>query len=172
VLWHILCLPVAHSLKVFLCRAMAHFVPCRAVAHKPKSIFVPWCGTFCAVLWHISLFVQKSLLDSLNRLKVFFSRLNEWKNFQSCSYKNRSRWCCTLILTLTYATVVCTTDLYISVSNYFSPRAVFIYNVSSSIDSVSSWPGASFQNRSYWDSIVLFWDSRVFEPIDTVSNDY
>jgi hypothetical protein len=28
---------------------------------------------------------------------------------------------------------------------------VFIYYVISSIDRVSSWPGASFQNRSYWD---------------------
>jgi hypothetical protein len=31
---------------------------------------------------------------------------------------------------------------------------------------VSSWPGASFQNRSYWASRVLFWDS----PEDTVSS--
>jgi hypothetical protein len=32
VLWHILCLPVAH---------------------KFKSLFVPCCGTFCAFPWHI-----------------------------------------------------------------------------------------------------------------------
>jgi hypothetical protein len=36
----------------------------------------------------------------------------------------------------------------------------FIYNVFSSIDSVSSWPGALFQNRVYWDSSDLFWDTR------------
>jgi hypothetical protein len=29
----------------------------------------------------------------------------------------------------------------------------------------SSWPGASFQNRAYWDSIALFWISE-----DTVSS--
>jgi hypothetical protein len=32
----------------------------------------------------------------------------------------------------------------------------FIYNVFSSIDSMSFWPGVSFQNY-YWDSSVLFW---------------
>jgi hypothetical protein len=45
---------------------------------------------------------------------------------------------------------------------------VFICNVFSSIDSVSSWPGASFQNRAY---CGLFWDTRkhrVFEPLDNV----
>jgi hypothetical protein len=30
-------------------------------------------------------------------------------------------------------------------------------HVFSSINSVSLWPGASFQNRSYWDSSALFW---------------
>jgi hypothetical protein len=54
--------------KVFLCRSVAHFVPscgtfcavlwhilCRPVAHFVPSCgtFVPSCGTFCAVLWHI-----------------------------------------------------------------------------------------------------------------------
>jgi hypothetical protein len=34
---------------------------------------------------------------------------------------------------------------------------VFIYNVFGSIDSVSSWPGASFQNSTFWDSSALFW---------------
>jgi hypothetical protein len=28
------------------------------------------------------------------------------------------------------------------------------------IDSVFSWPGASFHNRSFWDSSVLFWDKN------------
>jgi hypothetical protein len=52
-----------------------------------------------------------------------------------------------------------------------APNRPFIYHVFSSIDSVSSWPVASFQNRSYWDSRVLFWDTRkhrVFEPFHTL----
>jgi hypothetical protein len=45
--WHI-------SLKVFLCRVVAHFVP--SPWHiKSKSLFVPCCGTFCAFLWHMVL---------------------------------------------------------------------------------------------------------------------
>jgi hypothetical protein len=71
--WHI-------SLKVFLCRAAAHFVP--SPWHiKSKSLFVPCCGTFCAFLWHMVLCshlsritsqelqvknCKKSLLDSLD----------------------------------------------------------------------------------------------------------
>jgi hypothetical protein len=90
VLWHILCLPVAHKsfcavLWHILCRPVAHFVPSRAVAHKPKSLLVPCYGTFCAFPWHISLKVflskiasqelqKKSLLDSLD---IFFSQLND-----------------------------------------------------------------------------------------------
>jgi hypothetical protein len=42
---------------------------------------------------------------------------------------------------------------------------VFIYHVFSSMDSVSSWPGASFQNKSYWDSSALIW--ILFEPFGT-----
>jgi hypothetical protein len=58
VLWHILCLPRP------------------PVAHKFKSLFVKNCKS-----WIASQELQKSLLDSLD---IFFSRLNEWKNFQSC----------------------------------------------------------------------------------------
>jgi hypothetical protein len=53
VLRHILCLPVAQVLKVFLCHATAHFVPSRGTSLK--SLFVPCYGTFCAFPWHISL---------------------------------------------------------------------------------------------------------------------
>jgi hypothetical protein len=50
---HILSLPVA---QVFLCCAVAHFMPyCGSFCAFPWhiSLFVPCCGTFCAVLWHI-----------------------------------------------------------------------------------------------------------------------
>jgi hypothetical protein len=49
------------SLKIFLCRATAHFVPSRGTFcafpwHiSLKSIFVPCYGTFCAFPWDISL---------------------------------------------------------------------------------------------------------------------
>jgi hypothetical protein len=88
---------------------------CLPVAHKFKSLFVPSCGTFCAFLWHIlclpvahgilftlvknckARIAKKSILDSLD---IFFSRLNEWKNFQSCFFLFRAKksfkypiWC-------------------------------------------------------------------------------
>jgi hypothetical protein len=80
VLWHILCRAMAHFVPCYgtfcavlwhiLCRAMTHFVPSRAmahksfcsvlwhilclpVAHKPKSLFVPCYGTFCAFPWQV-----------------------------------------------------------------------------------------------------------------------
>jgi hypothetical protein len=34
---------------------------------------------------------------------------------------------------------------------------MLIYHPFSSIDSVSSWHGALFQNRTYWDSSAVFW---------------
>jgi hypothetical protein len=57
VLWHILCLPVAHKPKSLcvpcsLCAVLWHIL-CLPVAHKFKSLFVPCCGTFCSFPWHI-----------------------------------------------------------------------------------------------------------------------
>jgi hypothetical protein len=49
---------VIFSLKVFLCRAMGHFVPSRGTLDflcRPVAHFVPSCGTLCAFPWHISL---------------------------------------------------------------------------------------------------------------------
>jgi hypothetical protein len=94
VLWHNLCLPVAHkfkslfvpcygtfcpflwhiSLKVFLCHAVAHFVPSRGTWY-----FVPSCQELKVKN------CKKCLLDSLD---TFFSRglMNE-RIFQCCKNK-------------------------------------------------------------------------------------
>jgi hypothetical protein len=58
VLWHILCLPVTHKsiyavLWHILCRPVLWHILCLPVAHKPKSLFVPCYGTFCAFPWHM-----------------------------------------------------------------------------------------------------------------------
>jgi hypothetical protein len=92
VLWHILCLPVAHKsfcavLWHILCRRSCGTFcafPGPALAHKPKSLFVPCYGTFCAFPWHIS-------------LKVFLCRAvahfvpsrGTWYSVPSCNCKSR-----------------------------------------------------------------------------------
>jgi hypothetical protein len=41
---------------------------------------------------------------------------------------------------------------------------LFIYSGRQLAFSVSSWPGASFQNRTYWDRSALFWIPEVTVP--------
>jgi hypothetical protein len=82
VLWHI-------SLKVFLCRAMAHFVPSRQ-----KDFLTTRFLVFLSRIASQELQVKncKSRIASqelqknifLDSLDIFFSPLNEWKNFQFC----------------------------------------------------------------------------------------
>jgi hypothetical protein len=46
-----LCLPVTHK-SIY---AVLWHILCLPVAHKPKSLFVPCYGTFCAFPWRQSL---------------------------------------------------------------------------------------------------------------------
>jgi hypothetical protein len=41
--------------------------------------------------------------------------------------------------------------------NFKLSTVLFIYSERQLAFSVSSWPGASFQNRTYWDGSALFW---------------
>jgi hypothetical protein len=70
VLWHILCLTVAHGI-------LFPFVKNYKSRIASQDLQVKYCKSRIA-----SKELQKSLLDSLD---IFFSRLNEWKKFQSCS---------------------------------------------------------------------------------------
>jgi hypothetical protein len=58
-LWHILCLPVAHT----------------------KRLFVTCCGTCCAMLWHILCLPVAHFVQVKNYKKMSLNSLDSWKVF-------------------------------------------------------------------------------------------
>jgi hypothetical protein len=112
VLWHILCLPVAHKYKSLyvpwrgtFCAVLWHIL-CLPMSNK-SFCAVLW-HILCLPLWYMvlcslriasqelqvknckskiasqELQVNNCIKSILNSLDIFFSRLNEWKKFQSC----------------------------------------------------------------------------------------
>jgi hypothetical protein len=101
VLWHILCLPVAHNFKVFLCHAVAHIVPSRGTFCAfpvPVAHFAPSRGTWYSVpscqelqvkncksriasqelqVKNCKSRIASQELPKKSLLDIFFSRLNE-----------------------------------------------------------------------------------------------
>jgi hypothetical protein len=103
----------------------------------------------------------------------------DWKDFQSCFFQNlhillicgkhqcNSQSFCTILTPLDmWPSQNIAMSAFWKIWNLISTR-VCIYHVFWSIDNESLWPGALFQNRSFWDGSAQFWETRKHRVVGT-----